>query len=119
VRRDGDDNVLTWDDVNGEDGYPVFGSSSPFVLLANLPAGTTTYRDEDASRDRVYLVTAAVDGATLTEDDVNDGNVPGHDGVPEGQQAPGEKKGFIPGLSPVLLVGLIGLLGVLVRRKLK
>jgi hypothetical protein len=44
--------------------------------------------------------------------------VPGHSGVPEGEKAPGKKKGFIPGLSPVILVGLIGLLGVLVRRRL-
>jgi hypothetical protein len=119
VDRDDDDNVLTWDDVDGESGFQVFGSESPFVLIATLPAGTTTYRDEGASQDRVYVITAVVGDVELTAEQVNAGDVPGYSGVPEGEKADGGgKKGFIPGMSPVLLVGLLGLLGVLARRRL-
>lgn len=119
VSRDGDDNVLTWDDTDGEDGYQVFGSTSPFVLVAKLPAGTTTYRDEGADKDRRYLVTAVVAGAELTADQVNGGQVPGYSSAPEGEPAdePG-KKGFIPALSPVLVLGLVAALALLARRRL-
>ncbi|HUR26238.1 MAG TPA: hypothetical protein VM327_09530 [Candidatus Thermoplasmatota archaeon] len=120
VKREDGDNVLTWDDVTGESGYQVFGSESPFVLLASLPAGTTEYRDEGASASRSYLVTACVDSCTLTAADVNSGDVPGYTGVPEGEHRDGGgSKGWIPGPSPVLVIGLLALAALAVRRRTK
>lgn len=118
VERDGEDNVLTWDDVNGESGYQVFGSTSPFVLVDTLPAGTTTYRDEGADEDRKYLVTACVGTCELSADDVNDGDVPGYDEVPEGEGRPEGKKGWIPGPSPVLVLLALAGSALLLRRRL-
>lgn len=79
-----------------------------FVLIATLPSGTTEFRDEGADRGRLYVVTAIVGDVELTAEQVNDGDVPGYSDVPEGEKAPSGGKGFIPGLSPVLLVGLLG-----------
>ena len=120
VERDGDDNILTWDDVGGESGYQVWSHNSPYVLLANLPAGTTTYTDVDAPADTVYLVTAVVGGQALTEEQVNAGDVPGYSEVPEGEQREGGGgKGWIPGPSPVLVLALIAGLALLARRRLR
>jgi hypothetical protein len=119
VQRDGDSNTLSWADVAGEDGYQVWSHTSPYALLARLPAGSTAYRDEGASAGTVYLVTAVVGGAELTADDVNGGQVPGYSGVPAGEKAPGGGKGFIPALSPLAAAGALIAVALLARRRLR
>jgi hypothetical protein len=117
VRRDGGDNVLTWTDVSGEDGYQVWSHDSPYALVAKLPAGTTTYTDAGASKGTTYLVTAIVGGSELTADQVNDGEVPGYSGVPGGKEAPAGKKGFIPAPTPVIALGALLAVALLTRRR--
>jgi MYXO-CTERM domain-containing protein len=115
-RRDGV-NVLTWGLQSDVAGYQVFSADSPFVLLDEVPGDRTTWSDPNGSRTTRYLVTAFFDDLSkLTADLVNAGQVPGYSGVPEGQKAsaPG---GFIPGPSPLLLVGLLGLAALLARRR--
>ena len=118
VERSGDDNTLTWIDVSGEDGYQVWSHTSPYALLAKLPAGSTTYKDEGAPANTVYLVTAIVGGDELTADEVNEGSVPGYSGVPAGEKPPSKDKGFIPALSPALVLAALGALAFLARRRL-
>lgn len=117
VDREDGDNVLTWDDV-GADFYQVWGSESPYALEDELPGSQTSYRDEGAAAGKDYVVTACIGSCSLTADDVNDGDVPGYDGVPKGEDA-SRPKGFIPGPSPALLVlALVGLAVLAARRRL-
>lgn len=115
-RQDGQ-NVLTWDDVDA-DAYQIFSADSPFVLVDEVPGSQTSYTDEDGGSGTNYLVTACLGACTLSADDVNDGDVPGYTGVPDGEDA-SKPKGFIPAPSPVLLLGLVLVAALLVRRRLQ
>lgn len=119
VKKEGDANTLTWTDVSGEDGYQVWSHDSPYALIASLPAGATTYKDENGGADTTYLVTAVVGGATLTADDVNGGAVPGYSGVPAGEAPAEGKKGFIPAPSPVVALAALVAVALLARRRLR
>lgn len=114
-RKDGQ-NVLTWDDV-GADSYQIWSHDSPYALEDEVPGSQTSYSDDDGDAKTNYLVTACIGPCTLTAADVNDGDVPGYDGVPKGEDA-SPPKGFIPGPSPVLLLGFVALAALLVRRRL-
>jgi hypothetical protein len=116
VDRDGGQNVLTWDDVDA-DAYQVWSADSPFVLKDEVPGSQTSYTDEDGDSGTDYLVTACLGACSLTADDVNDGDVPGYTGVPDGEDA-SAPKGFIPAPSPLLLLGLVLVAALLVRRRL-
>ena len=124
VIRDGTSNTLAWSEQPGVDGYQVFASSSPFVLLTTLIGqATNTFTHADGDEDTVYLVTAYNDGAELTADQVNNGQVPGYTGVPAGEapeaddDGKGGDKGFIPAPSFVVVVALLAGLVLALRRK--
>lgn len=118
-RKDGE-NVLTWDAQSGVTGYQVFSADSPFVLLATLDnPSTSTFTDINGGAKTDYLVTA-YQGTPLTADDVNDGNVPGYSGVPEGKDSDGKGggKGWIPGPGLALLTLALAAAVLVARRKL-
>lgn len=117
-RKDGD-NVLTWDSQAGVSGYQVWSSASPFALVATLTGqSANTYTHQDADKDLTYLVTAYTD-TQLTAEQVNNGDVPGYSGVPEGQpvQGGGGKRGWIPGPSLALVVLALAGVALAVRRR--
>jgi hypothetical protein len=117
-RKDGE-NVLTWDSQAGVDGYQVFSSDSPFVLLTTLQGqDQSSYTDPDGGKDTKYLVTAYIAGSELTAEDVNNGDVPGYTGVPAGKDAPAGKKGFIPSPGFALVTMSIAALALVLRRRL-
>lgn len=128
VQRSGGNNVLTWTEQSGVAGFQVFGSSSPFVLLATLGSSSATYTDAGAPADRSYVVTAFLPGGELTADQVNAGTVPGYTAAPTGEtpattsqtQKPGGKDdpGFIPGPGLVPVVLALAALALVARRKL-
>lgn len=126
VIRDGTSNTITWGEQTGVAGYQVWGSSSPFVLLATLNgASASSYTDANAPADRAYLVTAFLPGGELEADDVNGGNVPGYTAAPTGSTATTQsststssKPGFIPGPGLVALLGVVAVALAITRRKL-
>ncbi len=124
VQRQGDDNVLTWDAQPGVDGYQVFGSNSPFVLLSTLIGqATNSFTDSGADKDTKYVVTAYVAGSELTADDVNGGDVPGYSEAPAGEASDeagggGGGKGFIPAPGFALVAVALAALVLVLRRRL-
>lgn len=130
VTRDGTSNTILWSEQTGVAGYQIWGSESPFVLLATInDASTSSYVDANAAANRAYLVTAFLPGGELTADQVNAGTAPGYSESPTGSSAPtssqsstsssaGKKPGFIPGPSLVTVLGAVAVALVLVRRKL-
>ena len=118
VRREDGVNELTWDPQPGVDGYQIWSSESPFVLLTTLRGqSSSSYSDNEGGKDTKYLVTAFVGSEELTADDVNNGDVPGYSGVPEGEDPKAGSRGFIPAPSLVLvLAGLVAAIFVARRR---
>ena len=117
-RKDGA-NELTWDPQTGVDGYQIWSSDSPFVLLTTLRGqSASSYTDTEGDKSTKYLVTASLGTDELTADEVNAGDVPGYDEAPKGESAGSGGKGFIP--APGLMLVAIALAGALLvaRRRL-
>jgi hypothetical protein len=118
VTRDGSDNVLAWQAQAGVMGYQVWRHTSPWSLVTSLDAATTTYRDADAPKGAVYLVTAYSSEATKLTDIVTQ-DVPGLGANPTSDHtATGGPKGAIPASGLLLGLGALGVCLLLARRRL-
>jgi MYXO-CTERM domain-containing protein len=114
VKHEGGDDILTWDDVDGADGYQVFSHHSPFVLVGSLGKGAHLFRHGHAADGTRYVVTAIYDNRTLAPAQLDAGIVPGFTGVPDGEVAASAHGAPSPGMT-LMALALLG--AVLVARR--
>lgn len=119
VDREDGKNVLKWDTQSGVTGYQIWSSDSPYVLLATLDnSAAASFTDINGDKDTKYLVTA-YQASPLTAADVNDGNIPGYSGVPEGEDAGAAgSKSWVPGPGLLLVALALVAAGLVARRRL-
>ncbi len=118
TRRDGA-NQLAWTDVEGEAGYQVWKSDSPFELLLDLPADSSSFTDSEGKTGTQYIVTAYYEnsngvrtGYSTTVDADGLPDVPG-----KADLASAMAKKETPGLPIVAIMVALGGLAVVARRR--
>ncbi|MEA3203326.1 MAG: pyoluteorin transport system ATP-binding protein, partial [Thermoplasmata archaeon] len=123
VARNGDTNVITWQEQPGAAGYQLWRSNSPWVLVSTSQGPRNHFDDIGAPPSSGYLVTAFTSEATRLTD-VNHEEVPGLGVNPAGSRVAGAGSVQLPAAAWYTLGGLalalpLGVLGVQrVRRRL-
>jgi hypothetical protein len=118
ITKSGNDNVLSWPGQTGASGYQVWRHTSPWIKLADVPAGNTTYTDKSAPAGASYQVTVFSGAHDLEHGyftDLNTQTVPGYTGVPSGSAAPA--RGLVPGFEAVALVAGLAAAAIVLRRR--